>query len=60
MSFAWPLPLARLGAVESGVDRRVLGIVTVALTLVPVASGLAVAISGFRGARFACIVAATG
>ena len=56
VSFKWLLPLAGLGATESGVDRRVIGIVTVASTLVPVASGLTVAISGFRGARFACII----
>ena len=60
MSFAWPLPLARLGAVESGVDRRVVSIITVVPTLVHVASGLAVAISGFRSVRFACIVVGTG
>ena len=60
VSFIWLLLLAGLGATESGVDHRVIGIVTVALTLVPVASRLAVAISGFRGARFACIILATG
>ena len=54
------LPLAGLGAAESGVDRRVVGIIIVVSTLVSVASGLAVAISGFRSARFACIVVATG
>ena len=53
------LPLAGLGATESGVDRRVVGIVTVASTLVPVASGLAVAVFGLRGASFACSVIAT-
>ena len=58
--FIWLLSLSGLGATESGVDRRVLGIITVASTLVLVASGLAVAISGFRSARFACIVIATG
>ena len=58
--FKWLLPLAGLGATESGVDRRVIGIVTVVLTLVPVASGLAVAISGSRGARFSCGVIAMG
>ena len=41
-------------------DHHVIGIVTVVSTLVHVASGLAVAISGFGGARFACSVAATG
>ena len=59
-SFKWLLPLAGLGATESGVDRRVIGIITVVSTLVPVASGLVVAISGFRGARFACIIIAMG
>ena len=60
VSFIWLLPLTGLRAAESGVDRRVLGVVTVVLTLVSVASGLVVAISGFRSARFACIVIATG
>ena len=60
MSFIWLLPLTGLGAAESGVEYRVIGIVTIASTLVPVASGLAIAISGFRGARFACIIIATG
>ena len=46
VSFIWLLPLAGLGATESGVDRRVVGIVTVASTLMSVASGLAIAISG--------------
>ena len=53
ISFIWLLPLTGHGATESGVDRRVLGIITVASTLVSVTSGLAVAISGFRSARFA-------
>ena len=51
--------LIGLGATESDVDCRDFGVVTVASTLVSVASGLAVAISSFRGARFACIVIAT-
>ena len=51
--FIWLLSLTGLGATESGVDRHVIGIVTVASTLVSVASGLAIAISGFEGARFA-------
>ena len=58
--FVWLLPLTGLGATESGVDRRVIGIVTIVSTLVPVALGLAVAISSFRSVRFACIVTATG
>ena len=60
ISFIWLLPLTGLRATESDVDHRVLGAVTVVSTLVSVASGLAVAISGFRSARFACIVIATG
>ena len=60
VSFIWLLPLTGIRATESGVDRRVLGVVTVVSTLVSVALGLAVAISGFRSARFACIVIATG
>ena len=47
ISFIWLIPLSGLGATESGVDRRVIGIVTVALTLVSVVPGLAIAISGF-------------
>ena len=58
--FIWLLPLTGLRATESGVDRHVFGVVTVALTLVSIVSGLAVAVSGFRSARFACIVIATG
>ena len=53
ISFIWLLPLTGLGATESGVDRLVIGIVTIVSTLVPVASGLGFAIFGFRGARFA-------
>ena len=60
VSFIWLLPLTELGATKAGVDRRVISIVTVVSTLVSVASGLAVAISGFRSARFACIIIATG
>ena len=60
VSFIWLLPLAGLGTTESGIDRRVIGVVTVASTLVPVASGLAVAVFGLRGASFACSVIATG
>ena len=60
VSSIWLLPLAGLGATESGVDCRVVGIVSIASTLVPVASGLAVAVFGLRGAGVACIVFATG
>ena len=60
VSLEWLLPLTGLRATESGVDRRVLAVVTVASMLVPTASGLAVAISGFRGSRFACIIIVAG
>ena len=60
VAFEWLLPLTGFGSAESGVDRRVVGIVTVVSTLVSVASGLAVAILGFRSARFTCTVIATG
>ena len=60
ISFIWLLPFIGLRATESGVDRRVLAVVTVASTLVSVASGLALAISGFRTARFACVVIGMG
>ena len=53
VSFICLLSLAGLGTTESGIDRCVFGDVTVVSMLVPVASGLAVALSGFRGARFA-------
>ena len=54
------LPLTRLGATESGIDRRILGVVTVVLMLVSVASRLVFVIFNFRGAGVACIVFATG
>ena len=58
--FVWLLSLTKLGAAESGIDRRVIRIVTIVSTLMPVAPGLAVAILGFRGARFTCVIIATG
>ena len=58
--FVWLLPLTGLGATESGIDHRVIRIVAIVSTLMPVASGLVVAILGFRGARFTCIIIATG
>ena len=56
----WLLPLTGVGATESGVDRRVIGIIAIVSTLMSVASGLAVAILGFGGARFACIIISAG
>ena len=52
VSLKWLLPLTRLRATESGVDRRVFSVVATISTLVSVTSGLAVAISDFRSARF--------
>ena len=50
ISFEWPLPLTGLGATESGVDRRVFGILVDASALVFIASWLAIAIPGSRSA----------
>ena len=60
VSFIWLLPLTGLRATESGVDRRIIGVVTVVSTLVSVASGLASAILGLRGACLAGCVVTTG
>ena len=57
--FEWLLPLTRLRATESGIDRRILGVFIVISTFVPVTSRLLVAIFSFRGAGVACIVFAT-
>ena len=59
VSFIWLLPLTGLGATESGVDCRVIGMVTIALAFVSIASVLAIAISGFQSLGFACGVVAT-
>ena len=59
-SFRTASSLTRLRALEFGVDCRVLGVITVVSTLMSIVSGLAVAVSGFRSARFACIFVATG
>ena len=60
VSFKWLLPLTGFRATESGVDRHVFGIFVVASTLVFVVSWPAVAISGFRGAGVAGVVASMG
>ena len=57
VSFEWLLPLTGLRATESGVDRRVLGTVVIASTLVLVASWPTIAVSGLGGARVAGTVA---
>ena len=54
------LTLTGLRAPESGIDYRVLGVITVASTVVSVASRLVFASFSFRGAGVACIVFATG
>ena len=53
VSFIWLLPLTGLRATESGVDCRVIGVVTIALAFVSVASELAIAIFALGGAYFA-------
>ena len=53
------LPLAGLRATESGVNRRILGVVTVVLVLVSITSSLVFVTFNFRGAGVACIVFAT-
>ena len=52
VSLKWLFPLTGLGATESGINGRVFGVVGIILMLVSIASGLAVAISGFISARF--------
>ena len=44
--FEWLFPLTGLRATESGIDDRVFGVIAIIVTLVFVASGLAVAIYG--------------
>ena len=56
ISLEWLLPLTALRATKSGIDRRVFDAITVVSTLMSIASRLAVAVSGFRSARFSCIV----
>ena len=59
VAFEWLLPLTGFRATESGVDRRVFGILVIASTLVFVAPRLAEAIHGFGGARVVGAVAST-
>ena len=55
VSFIWLLPLTGLGATESDVDCRVIGVVTIASAFVSSASELAVAIFDLGGARSCCV-----
>ena len=57
VSFEWLLPLTRLGATESGVDRRILSFFIVVLALVFAASWPSIAIPSLRGARVASTIA---
>ena len=57
--FVGLLPLAGLGASESGVDRGVIGVVAIALAFVSIASELASAIPGLRGAYLTGYVVTT-
>ena len=59
VSFVWFLPLAGLGAAESGVDCSVVGIITIALAFVFVTLDLAIAVFDFGGAFLAGCVFAT-
>ena len=60
ISFEWLLTLTGFRATESGVNRCVFSFSIVVSTLVFVASGPAVTISGLRSAGVAGTVAATG
>ena len=59
-SFGTASSLTGLRATESGIDRRILGVFIVVSTLISIASGLVVAIFGFRGAVIARIVFSMG
>ena len=52
ISLKWVFPLTGLGATKSGIYGRVFSVIAIISMLVSVASGLAVAISGFRSAMF--------
>ena len=57
VSFVRLLPLAGLGATESGIDCGVIGVIAIASAFVSVAPKLASAILGLRGACLAgCVV----
>ena len=59
ISFVGFLPLAGLGATESGIDCGVIGVVVIASAFVPIAPELASAIFGLRGACLADYVITT-
>ena len=59
VSFVGLLPLAGLGATESGVDCGVIGVVVIASAFVPIAPELAGAVLGLKGACLAGCVLAT-
>ena len=49
--FIWLLPLTELGATESGIDCRVIGVVTITSAFVSAALEPAIGIFGIRSAR---------
>ena len=59
VSFIWLLPLNGLGATESGVDCRVVGIISIASAFVSVTSELTVTVLNLRGACLTGCVFAT-
>ena len=59
VSFVGLLPLAGLGATESGVDCGVIGVVAIASAFVSIAPELAGAVLGLSGARLAGCVFTT-
>ena len=59
VSFVGLLPLAGLGAVESGINRGVIGAITIVSAFVPIVPELAGAVLGLGGACLAGCVFAT-
>ena len=52
VSFEWLFLLTGLGSTESGIDGRVFRVIAIILMLMSTVWGLAIAIPGFRSARF--------
>ena len=51
VSFEWLLSLTGFGSAESGIDRRVFGVVAVVPSLVSIAPWLAIIVTDVRSAR---------
>ena len=60
VSFVWLLPQIGLGTTESGIDCRVIGVVTITSAFVSATSDLSVAFFDLGGARVTCCIFATG